>query len=193
MTMAYTTNPNIAKVRMAAVTMVRRGASTREAARHFGFNQSSVARWVARANTEQIKGSSKLITLSSRPKHHPRQLSCEIVAAIVTERCKHNRCAQVVQQSLQINGLEVSLSSVKRTLAREGLLKTRGKWKRYRPHIERPVVVAPGDLVQTDTIHFIRYREETRYYVYTAIDLYSRLLMLCLYNTFLNDIATNSF
>jgi len=172
--MAYTSNPNIARVRMAAVTMVRHGASTHEVARHFGYNQSTVARWVTRADQEHIKGSSRLETISSRPHHHPRELAPELVAAIVAERRKYGRCAQVVQQSLCRQGLVVSLSSVKRTLDREGLLRKRGKWKRYRPHVERPLVTAPGDLVQTDTIHFIRYREETRYYVYTAIDLYTR-------------------
>ena len=32
----------------------------------------------------------------------------------------------------------VGLSSVKRTLRRQGLTKPESKWKRFRPHIERP-------------------------------------------------------
>lgn len=174
MDMTYTTNPNIARVRMQAVTMVRRGASTRATARHFGFNQSTIVRWVNRANEEQVKGSSKLVTLSSRPHTHPSMLSEDIVAMIVAHRRQYNRCAEVIHKDLSIAGAQVSLSSVKRTLKREGLIPPKSKWKRYRPHIERPHVTAPGDLVQTDTIHFIRYREGTRYYVYTSIDLYSR-------------------
>lgn len=69
----------------------------------------------------------------------------------------------------------VSLSSVKRTLVRQGLTPSR-KWKRpWRTHIQRPAVSAPGDLVQADTIHFVRYHDGSRYYVYTAIDLYTRV------------------
>lgn len=171
MNMAYTTNPNIAQVRMQAVRMVRAGQSTREVARHFGYDHSSIVRWVARAPHD---GRKPILTLSSRPHSHPSQLKPEVVAAIVAHRRQYRRCAEVIHKDLSEAGVGVSLSSVKRTLKREGLLPTKSKWKRYRPHIERPRVTAPGDLVQTDTIHFIRYKEETRYYVYTAIDLYSR-------------------
>lgn len=172
--MAYTTNPKLPRLRMQAVTMVRSGSSTREVARYFGYNQSTIARWVQRANAEQLKGSENLPTLSSRPKSHPKALAPGLVAAIVTERLKHRRCAEIVQDSLAEQGIQVSLSSVKRTLAREELLKPRSKWKRIRPHTERPQALAPGDLVQVDTIHFIDWLTGIRFYIYTVIDLYSR-------------------
>ena len=175
MTMTYTTNPHIARVRMQAVHMVRQGSSTRAAARHFGVNQSTIVRWVQKAEEQHIKGNSRLETESSRPHHHPAALDPALVAAIVAERRRTGRCAQVVQQSLARQGVFVSLSSVKRTLERQGLLRKRGKWKRYRPPVPRPLVAAPGDLVQTDTIHFVRYRDQTRSYVYTSIDLFSRI------------------
>ena len=40
------------------------------------------------------------------------------MAAIVAERLKHTRCAEVVHDSLREQGITVSLSSVKRTLMR---------------------------------------------------------------------------
>lgn len=150
--------------------MVRRGASTHEVARHFGYNQSTVARWVQRANKELLIGSENLPTLSSKPKSHPKALAPEIVA----EHLKHQRCAEVVHDALREQGITVSLSSVKRTLAREELLRPRSKWKRIRPHIERPKVLLPGDLVQIDTIHFVDWRTAKRFYIYTLIDLFSR-------------------
>lgn len=134
--MAYTANPKLPRLRMRAVTMVRRGASTHEVARYFGYNQSTVARWVQRANKELLIGSENLPTLSSRPKSHPRALTPEVVAAIVTERLKHRRCAEVTTDSLREKGMAVSLSSVKRTLARQELLRSRSKWKRIWPHTE---------------------------------------------------------
>jgi transposase InsO family protein len=96
------------------------------------------------------------------------------VAAIIAERLKHKRCAEVVQDSLREQGVMVSLSSVKRTLARQELLRPRSKWKRMRPHTERPRARGPGDLVQIDTIHFIDWRTQQKFYIYTLIDLYSR-------------------
>lgn len=172
--MAYTTNPKLPRLRMQAVLMVRRGASTHEVAKYFGYNQSTIARWVQRANKELLIGSENLPTLSSKPKSHPKALAPEVVAAIVNERMKHRRCAEVVQDSLREQGIVVSLSSVKRTLAREELLRPRSKWKRIRPHTERPLALSPGDLVQIDTIHFIDWRSGKRFYIYTLIDLYSR-------------------
>jgi transposase InsO family protein len=173
-TMAYTTNPKLPRLRMQAVHMVRRGASTHEVAKYFGYNQSTIARWVRRANKEFIMGSENLNTRSSRPKTHPRSLSPEIVAAIVEERLKHRRCAEVIHHTLLERGIVVSLSSVKRTLGRQELLRPRSKWKRMRPAVERPKALAPGDLVQIDTIHFIDWQSQQRFYIYTLIDLYSR-------------------
>jgi transposase InsO family protein len=176
--MAYTTNPKLPRLRMQAVTMVRRGASTRATARYFGYNQSTIARWVQRADAELLKGSEKLPTMSSRPKTHPRSLDPEVVTAIIAERMKHNRCAEVIHDTLREKGVSVSLSSVKRTLSRHDMLRKRSKWKRIRPTTERPRVHAPGDLVQIDTIHFVDWSSGNagvRFYIYTLIDLYSRV------------------
>jgi len=172
--MPYTSNPKLPRLRMQAVLMVRRGASTHETAKYFGYNQSTIARWVQRANKELLLGTENLPTLSSKPKSHPKALAPEIVAAIVAERLKHQRCAEVIQDSLREQGITVSLSSVKRTLARQELLRHRSKWKRIRPHTERPKALAPGDLVQIDTVHFIDWQTKERFYIYTLIDIYSR-------------------
>lgn len=172
--MAYTTNPKLPRLRMQAVTMVRRGASTHEAARHFGYNQSTIARWVKRADEEYLIGSENLPTRSSRPKSHPNALNPKIVEAIVAERRKHGRCAEVVHHNLIEQGIQVSLSSVKRTLKRKGLTKKQSKWKRVREPVKRPKVFNCGDLVQIDTVHFIDWSTNERFYIYTLIDLYSR-------------------
>ena len=169
----YTSNPNIPKVRLEAVRMLRAGKSSREVARHFGFDQSSVIRWNKRYKEEYRSLNAHLGTRSSRPHHHPRELPQDVVDAIIEAREKHNRCAEVVSDDLTEHGIKVSLSSVKRTLKREGLIAEKSPWKRFRPHIPRPIALFPGALVQIDTIHFVR-DDGTRYYVYTLIDLYSR-------------------
>ena len=70
-------------------------------------------------------------------------------------------------------GIKTSLSSVKRTLDRHGLLKKRSKWKRYHPHVDRPYPLKAGDLVEIDTIHLM-VSEKKRIYVFVLIDVYSR-------------------
>lgn len=169
----YTSNPNIPKVRLEAVRMLRAGKSARQVARHFGFSHSSVVRWNQRYKEEYLSLHNHLETRSSRPHHHPHELSQDVIDTIVEERLKHNRCAEIVYEGLKERSIKVSLSSVKRTLKREELIKPKSPWKRYRPHIPRPLVLYPGALVQLDTIHFVR-DDGTRYYVYTLIDLYSR-------------------
>src|SRR4051812_12021791 len=113
--MAYTSNPKLPRLRMQAVLRVRHGESIRAVARHLGYSHSTVSCWVARA---PFDGRETIPTLRSRPKSHPRQLSDEIISAIVEERLHSKRCAEVIQATLAKRGIAVSLSSVKRTLKR---------------------------------------------------------------------------
>lgn len=158
------------KVRKDAVYMVRRGFSKEEVGRRFGVGSSTICKWVKKA---KIWGHGSIPTLSSKPKHHPKQLSDELVWKIFQQRIKNRRCAEVVHQELFNQGIKTSLSSVKRTLDRHGLLKKRSLWKRYHPHVDRPYPLNPGDLVQVDTIHLM-ISEKKRIYVFTLIDVYSR-------------------
>lgn len=168
--MAYTKNPNLPQVRWQAVKMLRSGKSTRAVARYFGFNQSTVVRWQQKA---ELLRAGPIPTESSRPKRSPGALSKEKVQAIIKQRLKRNRCGQLVHQELLRKGLSVSLSSVQRTLERCGLLRKRSPWKRPHDYTERPGVLAPGSLMELDTIH-LRDPWGGKIYVYTLIDVYSR-------------------
>jgi len=167
--MAYTTNPNLPHVRMDAVKLMRSGWSTRKVARHTGFNQSTIVRWNNRA-PDNLRA--KIIpTLSSRPFHHPNELSDEIVQRILFLRNKHHRCAEVIHYLLKKEGISICLSSVKRTLKRNGLIRT-SKWKKWHQYPPRPIPEKPGILVQIDTI--FDGIPENRVYIYTLIDVFSR-------------------
>lgn len=169
--MAYTTNPAAPRVRReAAHAVLVKGWSTRKVARHFGFNQSTIVRWVRRA---KIFGYHAIPTQSSRPNHHPKQLNKEVVKRIVALRLKTGRTSEVVHQLLLNEGVRVSLNSVRRTIDRFGLMKKRSPWKRYHPPVERPIPKKPGDLVELDTIHRM-ISEKKRLYVFVALDVYSR-------------------
>jgi len=155
---------------MDAVKLVRQGWSYRKVARHTGFSIGALASWVKKA--EPLGHNSLWVpTESSRPKSHPKALSQETVRAIIEERLRTKRCAEVVHQQVLDRGVRVSLSSVKRTLQRHHLLKERSPWKRRHDPTPRPEVRKPGDLVQIDTIHIVLPR---RFYVYTLLDVYSR-------------------
>lgn len=165
--MAYSKNPQLPVVRREAVRLVRKGWGIRKTARHLGYHHTAVMKWVRKAPKD---GRKVIPTLSSRPKRSPRAVSREVVGAIIVERKKSGRCAQVVHASLDV---EVSLSTVKRTLSRYNLTKRRSKWARHRMNVPRPYAEKPGDLVQLDTIHLLQ-KDRTRIYVFTLIDVVSR-------------------
>lgn len=158
------------RVRGDAVALLAKGWSTREVARHLGYNQSTIARWGQIAAT---RGQGAIPTKSSRPKRSPRALPRVVVSAIIRERSLRQRCAEHVHHALEKQGIAVSLSSVKRTLDRTHLLKKRSPWKRPHDATPRPDAAFPGALLQVDTIHIIA-PDGSRIYIYTLIDLHSR-------------------
>jgi len=170
MYMPYSKNPYLPKVRMEAVNLVYQGWSARKVARYFGLGSGTVSKWLKR---DCCYGLRPIPTESSRPLSHPRTLPVKIVNAIVKVRLRRNRCAEVVHQELLNQGLPVSLSSVKRTLARQGLIRKRSPWKRWHTTLARPEILRPGDLVQVDTVH-LGPANQDRLYIYTLLDVFSR-------------------
>ena len=152
---------------MEAVNLVYQGWSTRKVTRYFGLGTGTVSKWLKK---DCCYGLRPIPTKSSRPHSHPQSLGKEVIDAIVEVRKKHRRCAEVIHQELLNQGVSVSLSSVKRTLERQGLIRKRSPWKRWHFTEPRPLAQKPGDLVQVDTIHLI----PGRLYVYTLIDVFSR-------------------
>lgn len=170
--MAYSNNPNLPFVRTEAVRLVNSGWSIRKAAKHLGFSHCSVRLWLKKKLVYGKYGRLIIPTFSSRPHHHPKQLTPNTIRAIVEQRKKRNRCAEVVHRELLNQGIKVSLSSVKRTFKREGLIRSRSPWKRWHFSDSRPEAVSAGDLAQIDTIHFVIGNK--RFYVYTLLDVASR-------------------
>lgn len=170
MDMPYTQNPHLPRLRLEAARLVlNEGWSTRAVARHTGFHQSSIVRWVQYVKLHHVGHT--IPTQSSRPHHHPNELSRETVDAIVRYRIEHRRCAEVIHHLLLQDGYDVSLSSVKRVLRRAGFIRHgRGKtWHHYEP---RPLPEKPGMLVEIDTI--MDGPTTDRLYIYTLIDVCSR-------------------
>ena len=171
MGVAYNNNPNLPRVRMQAVRLVRHGVSIRETARHFGDTHGAIRRWIEKANA--LPSNIQIIpTVSSRPHHHPNELSENIVSRILEIRSERNQCAEIIHYKLGQEDILVSLSSVKRTLRRCGLSRF-SKWKKWHQYPARPTPEKPGLLVEIDTIH--DGIPEDCLYVYTLIDVCSRM------------------
>src|SRR3989339_4332 len=168
--MPYTTNKNMPRIRREAARLVYRGWSARKVGRYLGYHHTAVMDWVRKA---KILGDHPIPTKSSKPNSHPKQLGKETVRKIVEKRLQRNRYAEAVHKELQNDGVKVSLSSVKRTLDRQGLIKKRSPWKRYHPPVDRPYPLKAGDLVEIDTIHRMIDRKR-RLYVFVLIDVFSR-------------------
>jgi transposase InsO family protein len=148
---------------------VRAGWSQKKVARHLGYGQGTISKWVRRAPADRRK---KIIpTRSPRPLHHPHELDEGVVRAVIAYRRKYERGAMVLQELLRQDGIETSLSSVKRVLRREELTYP-SKWKKWHKYPPRPAPETPGMLVEVDTVH--DGAPEERLYLYTLIDVCSR-------------------
>ena len=87
-------------------------------------------------------------------------------------RRQRYECAEIIQYKLRKEGVIVSLSSVKRTIKRNELWR---KKRKYRWNEKRPLPNAPGELIQTDTVHYANPLNHSKMYIYTVIDLYTRM------------------
>lgn len=174
--MSYSSNPLLPKARIWAINLVvRDGMTLLVAAQRAGIHRTTLWRWLKRYHELGYDYRNKyLATRSSRPLRPARQLSKHVIERIKYWRGKKNRHAGAVHAHCLREGTRVSLSSVKRVLKRLDLLRPVSKWKRHRPHVPRPLALAPGSLVQTDTVHLVNPFTKQRVYLYTLIDVYSR-------------------
>ena len=164
----YDKNPNLPRVRMIAVRLVNGGMGIRAVARHLGYTHGAVRRWIFRS--KEVPSNSIIIrTRSSRPHSHPRQMSEEVIRAILAYRKKYQRCAPVLHYLLTRDGYKVSKSSVERVLRRYDCVR-HSKWKKWHSYPPKPLPDKPGILVQMDTVQCA----DRSLYLYTALDVCSR-------------------
>lgn len=171
MYMAYTTNPNLPRVRMQAVELVKSGWSVREVAKHFGYAHNTVLNWLKIHPTYDRYGRLVIPTGSSKPNHHPNELSQNIIDRILEIRSEKNQCAEIIHWRLNQEDILISISSVKRTLKRLGISRF-SKWKKWHQYPPRPPAEMPGMLVEVDAVH--EGPPDNRVSAYALIDVNSR-------------------
>jgi hypothetical protein len=195
--MAYSTNPNLPRARSLALKLlIEQKLPVQIVANKCGVHRSTVYRWklkwldinkdvqLQNFNRPTRELGSKfrftalkwlIPTYSSRPKNSPNAVPENIVELVIKLRQMLMRCAEVVWWHLvQDNEVNISLSSVRRILRRHHYIKGRTPRVR-RDNPIRPHVTKPGELVQTDTVHYVDPFTKHRKYVYTVIDLHTRM------------------
>ena len=196
--MSYCTGKHIEKSRGLAMKMlVIEKKPVGVVADRFGVNRSTIWRWhqkwlIQNSHIElenpvrrKYLGVSaykydlckwNIPSFSAAPKH-PHTLSDDLVQLVLDVREQLKRCAEVVWHHINaVLCIKISLSSVRRILKRHGKMKKPKfhKNRRYKG-IPRPKVLSPGDLVEIDTIHLFNPISKQKRYIYTVIDLYTRM------------------
>jgi len=212
--MAYSNNPNLPKARALAMKLlIKEGLPLQVVANRCGVHRSTVWRWkhkwlelnknvqfdnpnrpsrIYSLKNKLLACRWRIVTASSRPHTCSHAISDKIVRRVMEVRHTLQRCAEVVWHYLKTeDSLQISLSSVRRILKRNHAFDGARK-NRVRPdNPRRPHPSYPGELVQTDTIHYICPVTYKRRYVYTVIDLYSRLTYTEIHNRILPGIAAD--
>lgn len=116
----------------------------------------------------------RILIYSCEPKHHPRRIDPVLERTILAYRkSTGNRHDAFIHAAMVRDGIEVNLSAIKRTISRYGLQRVRRL--KHRTNSPRPYVECPGDLVATDTIHYYNRITGRRLYIYTVIDIKTRM------------------
>jgi len=211
--MAYSINPNLPKARATAMQLlVKDKLPMQVVANKCGVHRSTIFRWKRKWNklnenvqfdnpnrpnrvysqaNHLLRCTWRIPTLSSRPLTSPKAIPKKIVELVLSLRRMLKRCAEVVwYHAVHDNGVSISLSSVRRILKRHHEINGRKKRVR-RDNPRRPHVTRPGELIETDTIHYVCPTTGRRLYVYTVIDVFSRMAYAEVHTRILPGIAAN--
>lgn len=213
--MAYSINPNLPKARAIALKLlIVECLPVLVVANHCGVHRSTIWRWykkwqhlnrhVQLTNYNRPNRESGAVfrqsalrwhipTISSRPHSCLHAISENVVKLVLEVRQKLKRCAEVVWHYVTTKlGVAISLSSVKRILRRHHCFDGARK-PRLRPdNPKRPLPTRPGELVEIDTIHYVCPYTNRRSYVYTIIDLYTRLAYAEVHHRILPGLAAKA-
>ena len=196
--MSYCTGKNIEIARGKAIKMlVVEKKPVGAIADRFGVHRSTIWRWYKKWKKinnhiefinpvrRQYLGISpykyeickwRIESESSSPKH-PHMLGEDLVQLVLDVRDQIKRCAEVVWHHInKVLCISISLSSVRRILkCHHRMVKLKYHRNRQYKSIPRPKILNPGDLVEIDTIHLFNPISKQKRYMYTVIDLYTRM------------------
>lgn len=125
---------------------------------------------------------------------HSHCLSPELVQLVLDVKDQLKRCAEVVWYYInEVYCIKISLSSVRRILKKHHrTAKRKKKHNSESKGLPRPNVLLPGDLVEIDTIHLYNPISKSKVYIYTVIDLYTRMSYARVYKKLAPGIAART-
>ena len=196
--MSYCTGKNIEIARGKAIKMlVVEKKPVGAVADRFGVHRSTIWRWYKKWKKinnhiefinpvrRQYLGISPYkyeickwrIESESSSSKHPHMLGEDLVQLVLDVRDQIKRCAEVVWHHInKVLCISISLSSVRRILkCHHRMVKLKYHRNRQYKSIPRPKILNPGDLVEIDTIHLFNPISKQKRYMYTVIDLYTRM------------------
>lgn len=157
-------------------------------ARYFGIGRMTLYRWLKRFKQCGMAG---LNEYSRRPKNVRRPVTpWQVVDRTVQLRKQYPAWAKYkIKVLLEREGIQVSVSTVGRTLKRKGLINKKVSQKRkkaaLRPKARFPKglrISEPGDMVQIDTKHIMLPRGR-KFYQFTAIDVLTKRKVMRIYSS----------
>lgn len=161
------THKNIITIRRQVWQLKELGWSQSRISRYFGFNQSTISRWINRYPTLQ---SFRPMPLSA----HPKQTSLELEEKILQLRKTEGWCHQKIVLFLKSQNIRLTNTTVYRILKRNHLIKSKHRYQRR--HRQLPPVFRPqeaGKLVLLDTKHLML-KNQPRKYQYVLVDVATR-------------------
>jgi len=158
------------------------------ACRYFGIGRATFYRWKKKYAESGEEG---LAPKKPVGKRWPNQLSDEVVEKILHLRRKYHLGPQRIEWYLErYHGIQVSGSSIYRTLVRNGLRRLPRNVGRRKVHTKRYAKRVPGHHIQLD-VKFLTFKgpggKKTKRYQYTAIDDATRIRALRVYDRSLAD------
>jgi transposase InsO family protein len=158
---------NIIAVRRQVWQISQLGWSQSRISRYFGYNQSTISRWISRYPTLQ---SFKPMPLSA----HPRQTSLELEEKVIQLRKTEGWCHQKIVLYLRAKSINITNTTAYRILKRNFLIRAKKRYQRSARQL--PAVFRPqeaGKLVLLDTKHLLS-RSRPRRYQYVFVDSATR-------------------
>jgi transposase InsO family protein len=168
----YCRDPEIKKKVFLFLEVLRRGEVLNTCQR-FGCSVSTYYFWWQRFRDSGFELSS-LVPRSRRPKRSPKQISENIIRKIRRYRFQFRYGPKRIAFCLKVNHqLEVSESTIRRTIERKGWVLRKYRTKKKNPHRKRYSLPYPGHL-QVDIKYVPEKFRGEQWYVYNAIDDCSR-------------------
>ncbi|MGH2628616.1 MAG: IS481 family transposase [Anaerolineales bacterium] len=151
-------------LKLRCVRLIEEGHAVGEVAGLFDLSRKTVHKWLGRYRAMGVDG---LAELSRRPHSSPNQLSRRAVQQILRLRRRDRRGPWHIAQQL-----DLSASSVYRTLCRHGMQNLRPKQHR---EVHRYEKAAPGELLHLDIKELVPLRRRTApEQQFAVLDDYSR-------------------